>query len=269
MGSEIRYYPCFQQQYHEEDWDFPASHLGSLKDKLTRLRMHERYSDAIFSVPDQMGLALRPYHHLQVPVRHEAIEFNVPNRDKPLVLHAPTNETLKGSEVIERALYQLKEEGYEFDYLPLKNLPHDCMLKALSAADVLVDELLLHGPGWLAFEAMAAGCAVATRYLSESPPAFRPPVLSIDRRNVVEQLRLLFSDRGLRKKLAEEGRQYVEQNNSVSDIAASIISRTVYGDPKEDYEPEFFREFESLGDRDRCAIELTNEIVKDESWYRN
>ena len=146
LGSDVRHYPCFQQQYGEEDWPFPKEHLTGILPKLKRLRMHERYADAIFSVPDQMGLAVRPYHHLTVPIDCGSIEFNLPDRARPLVLHAPTNEAIKGSRVIEGALAQLKCEGFRFDYLPLKGVPHETVLKALSVADVLIDELLLHGP---------------------------------------------------------------------------------------------------------------------------
>lgn len=226
MGSEVRYYPLFQKQYAEEDWVFPTQYYASYDEKLLRLRMHEKYADAIFSVPDQMGLATRPYHHVHVPIDVADIDFNIPGRDRPLVVHAPTNRGVKGSAVIESALKQLRAEGVPFDYLPIDRIPHTSLQKILSIADVLVDQVILHGPGWLGFEAMAAGCAVATRFLEESPACFRPPVFAIDRRNIVARLRELLRDQPKRYQLAVEGRRYVEVNNTVSKVVENILHRT-------------------------------------------
>ena len=239
MGSEVRYYPLFKKQYGEEDWVFPQQYGASRDEKLRRLQMHEKYADAIFSVPDQMGLATRPYHHIQVPINADDIDFNVPGRDRPLVVHAPTNRGVKGSEVIESALEQLRAEGVPFDYLPIDRIPHESLQNILSVADVLVDQVILHGPGWLGFEAMAAGCAGATRFLDSSPACFRPPVHSIDRRNIVGRLRELLTDQPRRCKLAVDGRRYVEANNSVSKVVENIIQCTLHSSASvKDYVPE-------------------------------
>lgn len=266
MGSDVRHYPCFAQQYGEEDWDFPGSYLSGIEEKLLRLRMHERYSTAICSVPDQMGLALRPYFHLQVPVRVDEIRFNVPGRRRPLVVHAPTNTAIKGSDVIEAAVSKLADSGLEFDYLPLRGVAHDVLLDVLSVADVLVDQVLLHGPGWLGFEAMASGCAVATRYLESSPPVFRPPVLPIDRGNVEAALGRLLRDAELRSDLAHRGRKYVEEHNRVEDISRYLL-RLAEGDYEgPDYVPGFLHDYRPKDESERRSIEKTLQIVQNQEW---
>ncbi|MFN6401099.1 MAG: glycosyltransferase [Planctomycetota bacterium] len=252
MGSDVRHYPCFKQEFMPDDWDVPAKYDEPIDKKIYKLRRHERYSDAIFSVPDQMGLAVRPYFHLQIPLDYSKIRMNATCRERPLVIHAPTNRSIKGSDLIESALDSLKSDGVSFDYLPLADVPHDSLLRVLEVADVLVDELFLHGPGWLGFEAMAAGTVVATRFYEHSPESFRPPIFSINQENIKERLKVLFESVDLRRKLAIEGRAYVEKNNSISMIVQEIVD-TVFNGRQPEYYPTF--KYNPLSDKEKNTID--------------
>jgi hypothetical protein len=223
MGSDVRDYLKFQKDFQEEDWVFPTQYLSDPKEKIQRLRFHEEIADAIFSLPDQMGHASRSYYHLLVPIDASNITFHVPRRKRPLVVHAPTNRAIKGSDIIENSLGILQNEGIEFDYLPVTGIPHNSLLDILRVSDVLVDELILHGPGWLGFEAMASGCAVATRFFEKSPPTFRPPVCNINRQSITDRLRELLSNPQHIADLANMGREYVIQNNHVSKIVSNLV----------------------------------------------
>ena len=101
MGSDVRDYQVFAQQYSGAPMKLPPEYESlSLAQKLGALRTHERYANAIFSVPDQMGLALRPYHHLQVPLKLSEFQFNVPAREVPKVVHAPCAPLVKVTDKI-------------------------------------------------------------------------------------------------------------------------------------------------------------------------
>ncbi|MFN2601751.1 MAG: glycosyltransferase [Gemmatimonadaceae bacterium] len=272
MGSDVRDYQVFAQQYGVTSMELPPQHESqSLAQKLDALRTHERYADAIFSVPDQMGLALRPYHHLQVPLKLSEFQFKVPGREVPKVVHAPSAPLVKGTDRIEAALNRLREEGSEFEFVSLRNSTHSDVLSALSDADLLVDELITHGPGWLSFEAMASGCAVATRYLRESPAIFRPPVVAIDENNLVEELRRLLNDRALRVRLANEGRRYVEENNSVDHVVTTLLDKVELGNAGPvDYVPTFLRDQYIPTNEDEVrTLNEANAFVSEEAWYRS
>jgi glycosyltransferase involved in cell wall biosynthesis len=270
MGSDVRDHSVFAQQYSVSEWEFPDEYqTPPLASKLKTLRVHERFADAIFSVPDQMGLALRPYHHLQVPLRLEQFEYRVPGREIPRVVHAPSAPHVKGTDLIERALGRLKEEGVQFEFVSIREMTHEGVLRTLTDADVLVDELILHGPGWLSFEAMASGCAVATKHLVDSPACFRPPIWAIDQDNLVERLRELLTNVDLRNRLATEGRKYVEQNNIISRVMDSILKKTQQGsEATTDYEPGFLlNSFEPRNFDEVQLINSANALVSSESWY--
>jgi len=270
MGSDVRDYDVFRRQFGITRWEFPLEyHAVQLDRKLRVLRTHERYADAVFSVPDQMGLALRPYHHLQVPLRLDKFTFRIPGRDVPIVVHAPSVPHVKGTDRILESLTSLRNEGIQFELLSIRDVPHAELLKVLAEADVLVDELVVHGPGWASFEAMASGCAVATRYLEESPPCFRPPVWSIDEDNIVDRLRVLLTDRDLRIRLAEQGRQYVEANNRIDHVVDELLRKSAGVDEADfDYMPDYLSTLYVPEDEEEAkVINSESRLVADQPWY--
>jgi len=272
MGSDVRDYDVFRTQYRLERWKFPPEyHTPPFEAKIRALRLHERHADVIFSVPDQMGLALRPYHHLQVPLQFHELGLNVPGRAVPRVVHAPSAPAVKGTDVIEQALAALKKEGIPFEYVSLRQIRRRDLLNILTDADVLVDELIGHGPGWLSFEAMASGCAVATRYLENSPSCFRPPVWSIDEHNIVRRLRTLLIDRDLRVRLANQGRQYVEANNRIEHVVDQMLQKVEAGrNATPDYVPTFLTtKYLPRTDAEIASINAANALVVAEEWYRD
>ena len=172
-----------------------------------------------------MGLATKPYYHLQVPLVLSRFDPVVHERDRPKVLHAPSNASIKGTAKIEAALDQLADEGIDFEYTRIEGLKHDKLCELLSEADVVVDELILHGPGWLSMEAMASGCVAATRYLEDSPECFRPAVVPIDHHTLYPQLKKILTDKELRTQLANAGVAYTREHNSIGRVVDLILER--------------------------------------------
>tara|TARA_B110001450_G_scaffold115401_1_gene109102 strand:+ start:192 stop:1289 length:1098 start_codon:yes stop_codon:yes gene_type:complete len=226
LGSEIRDYEEFSRKYNITRWKFPLKYFKtSALDKINKLRLHEKYSTQIYSVPDQSLHALRSYRHLQLPFQVDKFHFNIPKRDKPIVIHCPSEPHIKGTDVIKDTLNKLKLEGVRFEFEYLSNIPHNELLFKLANADVLVDEIILHGPGLLGFEGMFSGCAVATKFLYDSPPSFRPPILAIDEENIYEKLKLLLTNKKLRIELAIKGRDYALKNNDIKKIVKDFLTQ--------------------------------------------
>jgi glycosyltransferase involved in cell wall biosynthesis len=268
VGSDARYFPAFQQEFDVSHWCFPSEFVElNLDYLLTNIRKAERHADLIYSVPDQSSLQLKPYYHLQVPIALEKIRFQHNDTHVPLILHAPSIPYKKGSDIIERTLDELMQEGLSFNIKSVRNLANEKLMNLLSEADIVVDELVFHGPGALSFEAMASGCAVATRYLENSPNCFRPPILPIDANTIKEQLRRLITDKQLRDKLITDGRRYVEQHNTAEKITSQIIEDLhTYREP--DYHPTFLRNhYNPLNGDEVKEINNWTRTVKDCDWY--
>ncbi|TDC54393.1 hypothetical protein E1212_02845 [Jiangella ureilytica] len=84
-----------------------------------------------------------------------------PGRSRPVVVHAPSNSRLKGTEIVEAAMAELSAKGV-LEYRRLDGVPHDRMPAALAAADIVVDQLTIGLYGVGACEAMAAGRTVVS-----------------------------------------------------------------------------------------------------------
>lgn len=226
LGSEIRVYKTFCKQFDVDPEALGPVYLDeSVQQKVEKLRAFEKYAHCIFSVPDQMSYAQRPYFHLQLPFDVNKFVFNPVQNQEPLIIHCPSSTDFKGTKRILEVIEQLKAEGLVFHFTYLRHLPHHELLKKLSEADILVDELYGHGPGLLSFEAMASGCVVLTRYYGASPETFRPPVVSVDQYTLKEKLREVIMNLKLRQELTQKGRTYLLENNSLSHVIDDMLKR--------------------------------------------
>ena len=264
VGSDIRYAQAHEQEFNVNIKLWDNAYQGNLNKKMKMLRMGEYYSDLILSVPDQSGLALRPYNHLYLPFSPKEITHSIPDNQVLKVLHIPSNNSIKGSKVIIETIQELKNEGIPLELTTLSGVSNKTVLEQLTKADVLVDELYLHGPGALGLEAMSAGCAVATRYLEKYKEVFSPPVCHIDETSIYTNLKKLFTNREYRLKLSEKGRQFVEQNNDPGVIATNMINMVDSDQTNFDYYPDFYlREF-SLPEAEVISsenLELSKNVI--------
>ena len=264
VGSDIRYAPAYEQEFNVdvEHWD--DAYQGNLNKKMKMLRMGEYYSDLILSVPDQSGLALRPYNHMYLPFSPKEITHNIPDNQVLKVLHIPSNNSIKGSKVIIETIQKLKNEGIPLELITLSGISNKTVLEQLTKADILVDELYLHGPGVLSLEAMSSGCAVATRYLEKYKEVFSPPVCHIDETSIYKSLKRLFTNREYRLTLAKKGRQFVEQNNDPGVIATNMINMVDSNQTNFDYYPDFYLSEFSLSEVEYISsenLELSKNVI--------
>jgi glycosyl transferase family 1 len=241
LGSEARHVSAFSQEYGVDTsaWrrEFQVDPLDA---KIRWLRHIELNSDIVYSVPDQAGLQVRPYYHAHIPldVVHE-LPSHVPDRRVPRVLHAPSRDDVKGTSIVMSTAERLKQAGVEFELKILSGVPRHDVLAALADADILVDELLLHGPGTLAAEAMASGVAVATRTLETSKDVFDPPVCSVRPENLFDRWRRLVEDVAYRKEVARRGREWALRQYDPEVVAARVESHFT-SPPAPDYVPDFY-----------------------------
>ncbi|MFO0604902.1 MAG: glycosyltransferase [Polyangiales bacterium] len=214
-----------------------------LAPSLRNLRMTERHATAIFSQPNQSGLAVRPYHHLFAPVALDRYDARVPDREVPVVVHAPTDRGVKGTGPILDALERLRARGVRFELRLLEHASHPELRAALADADVLVDQIHLPLHGKLAVEGMASGCAVAgcDRADLEPFPA-RRPIFHLEPDGLDARLAHLLTDRALRRELAHAGRAYVERHHGHVRVAARLLAAADGTLGPCEHRPRFFAE---------------------------
>lgn len=145
---------------------------------------------------------------------------------RPLVVHAPSNPELKGTDVIVRAVQRLQRRGVQFDFKLIQGLDHEAALEWYRRADVVVDQLLIGWYGVLAVEGMALGKPVVAHIrpgledsLEPSPPVVRATVETLE-----DTLDALLADRERREELGRLGRGFVEAVHDIHVVAGRCAS---------------------------------------------
>lgn len=254
-GSDVRYWYAFQEEARQLgilDQIAPFVEYartrsgGSYFDKQRMIQTAERYSNLILSQPDCAQLQTRPYMRTHVPLDLGLFRCEIPDREIPLVLHAPSVPSAKGSEHVLAAVEQLKAEGVRLEFQRIENMPNPQLRELLTRADILVDELYALTVGSLSAEAMASGCAVLTRYDAEfSKVPQNCPVVNTNKFTLIENLRELILNRELRRHLAEQGRPFVQAHNDHYKVTREMLEWLNAGDALSyDFTPTFYKTFQ-------------------------
>jgi glycosyltransferase involved in cell wall biosynthesis len=204
-------------------------------DKRRRIARLDRHADGIYALnPDLLRVLptrARFVPYANVDVRQWEPDPVAGTRERPLVLHAPTNREIKGTRFLLEAVSRLRAEGVDFDFRLVEGLPHAEAKALYRSADVVVDQLLVGWYGGLAVEAMALGRPVVA-YLREEDLAFLPaemsadlPVIPARPATIHEVLKdLLTTRRAELPELGRRAREYVLRWHDPLRIARQVAS---------------------------------------------
>ncbi len=195
------------------EWDERWHRLQRTVER-TRAVLQDSELPVFVTTPDMLdhapGATLLP---VVVDVERFSTTAAVLQRDRPIVLHAPSNPRLKGTAVIERVLDELHTAGV-VDYRRVEGVPNAQMPAILAGADVVIDQVVLGNPGVLAAEAMAAGrlvvAHVAPRVRDRIPGL---PVLEADPDTLNEVIRGIAGDRTAYQELAGRGPAWARKHH--------------------------------------------------------
>lgn len=170
------------------------------------------------------------YFKRTVLIRH-AIEpsifkpsFPSIRKKKLVIIHAPTNDWVKGTDVILDAIAKLKSK-YDFEVKLVNNMQHKDAITIYKTADIVIDQILIGAHGVFALEAMALGKPVVC-YIREDLRSSHPeelPIVSANPDDIYEQLKVLVENPELRRELGLRGREYVVKHHDSIKIAQQLI----------------------------------------------
>lgn len=144
-------------------------------------------------------------------------------RERPVVLHAPSNPLLKGTDAVEEVLSGMERAGL-VEYRRLTGVPHARMAAFVADADVVVDQVVLGNPGVLVAEALAAGRLVVAHLSEEVRGRFEGalPVLEADPVTLREVLEQVLGDRPTHQELAARGPGWAREHHDGRRAAAVL-----------------------------------------------
>lgn len=279
MGSEQRW--CYAYGQEMAKYGIPSYYDGlsskdiqfslkGLKRKVRYLRTVERYADVIFSLPNQSQLALRPYLHFYIPADTNLIQEKAHQRQIPIVAHAPSKRSVKGTSHVMEVFQRLQAEGVPFEPLLIENVPYHEALRKYSEVDVVIGQLFIPSGGKLERECMAAGKVVLSSVWRKYPDDLPAdcPMIDVNPSNLYQELKAIIVDHSRRQQLANEGRKYVQKYHALRPVCQQILSALQQPD-KYDLAPRFFRdEYEPQSQAEIAVLNQGTRLVRDTAWYR-
>lgn len=206
--------------------------------KRERIARFDRLAEGIFALNPDLLRVLPARAEFMPYASVDPASIDVPCRDslpeEPLVVHAPSARTVKGTQHLLAAAERLRAEGVRFRLLLVEGMPNAEALRAYAAADLAVDQLLAGWYGGFAVECMALGVPVVA-YLRREDFAPLPagmveelPVIDAHPGTILDVLRALLGPRRHElRELGQRGRRYVERWHNPRRIASAMAARYV------------------------------------------
>ena len=177
------------------------------------------------------GATFLPYASVDV----EGIAPVWPKTDGPaVVLHAPSDEGIKGSRIIMAAVERLQQR-LPIEFVLVKGLPHAEAMRLYQKADLVIDQVLAGWYGGFAVEAMAMGkpvaCYIREADLQHIPEAMRAelPLIRLTPETIEADLAAALTRRAEWPRWGEQARAFVCRWHHPRRIAAAMLR--AYQDP--------------------------------------
>ncbi|WOX24394.1 glycosyltransferase [Streptomyces solicathayae] len=211
-GSDIRH-PGDHMRRHT--WSLFHDAPEGIAEKLqAKAELNKKIADEaglplFVTTPDLLDdLPTAKWAPLVVDVKSWASEHPVMERERPVVLHAPSKRWTKGTDRIMPLLTELHDAGV-IEFKLAEGIPWAEMRELVQSSDLVLDQFTTGSYGTFAVEAMAAGRPVVG-YISDEVKAVTEgalPIVSATPENLREVLQSLLDDR---EGTARIGRDSVE-----------------------------------------------------------
>lgn len=224
-GSDVR-----QKSIAERNNKFVKVKVENEEQIISNIKGIAKYIDTAIVEDYELHEYVRDYFKKVVVIRQAvALSEYTPvipsvHTKKPVIVHAPSDKRIKGTEYVLEAISRLEKE-HDLKFVLVHGMPHRRAKEIYQRADIIVDQLLGGTYGIFAVEAMALGKPVLC-YIREDLRGTYPeelPIVSANPENIYDQLKVLVENGGLRRDLGLRGRDYVERYHDSLKIAKQLI----------------------------------------------
>ena len=189
---------------------------------------------------------------------------------KVRILHAPSREDTKGTEVITRMIDRLRAKGHALEFIKISGQPNDIVLSEISKCDFVIDQLYADTPmACFATEAAFFGKpAIVAGYAKEEfskifPGGMLPPSHYCLPEEMESGIERLVVDENYRRELGRQVRAYVEKNRRCEVVAERFLKMIRGGFPKEwTYDPKNIRYLYGCGLRRDQVEAMVHAVIQ-------
>lgn len=152
-------------------------------------------------------------------------------REVPIVIHAPSRASVKGTHLIEPIVRKLDDEGL-ISYRRIEGVAPEALPNILRSADVVLDQFALGSYGVAACEAMAAGRVVVgsstaqVRGVVRESAGMELPIVQAEANELERSLRRIVAHRDEYVAIAQRGVEFVAQAHS-GRLSAKVMARSL------------------------------------------
>jgi len=199
-----------------------------------KIEIFDKYADLIYTTnPDLKNVLpfrtkFRPYTKIDItsikPFYSDYLSL------EPLrILHAPSRQHIKGTQIIVNAVNKLKINGYKFIFELIENLDNLTAIEAYQKADLVIDQLLVGWYGGFSVEVMALGkpvmCYIREEDMKHIPNKMNQemPIIKTNPDSFYDDLKKILDEKKQLIKVAEKSRMFVEEWHNIESIAEEII----------------------------------------------
>jgi glycosyltransferase involved in cell wall biosynthesis len=151
--------------------------------------------------------------------------YPAPDRTRPVILHAPSSRSRKGTEHVLAAC-----EGLDADLVLVEGLDHREAFERYREADIVVDQLNAGWYGLFAIECMALGKPVVTFLQDEAlrrterELGTQVPIVNATKDDLRARLEPLVASASERRRIGEASRAYVERVHDLEHVADRLLA---------------------------------------------
>jgi hypothetical protein len=195
---------------------FESLEFDELKRRIATLS--SRYATAMFSnTIDQLSyltMGTEPFLYFLPDEPVPSFERYEDLR-KLVVVHATTAPSIKGTPLVRAAVAQLREEGYDFEYVELIGVPNAEIKRQLARAHIVLNQFYGFSPAVFGAEGLAAGSVVmmsCDEFVETDLPAGSNEGWVVTKHHEVHSnLKALLDDPSRLQPIARRGRSWAEQ----------------------------------------------------------
>ncbi|WP_027408541.1 glycosyltransferase family 4 protein [Anoxybacteroides tepidamans] len=192
-------------------------------------RLSQYVDDAIIPYFELLPYIEKYYKNIHyipngVDVRSMKAVYPETTCSSPLLIHAPSNRMLKGTEYVTNAVERLRQKGLNFRFALIEKLPHAEAQRLYREADIVIDQLRIGDYGLFSIEAMALGkpvvCFIRDDLRNKYPDL---PIVNATPDTVAHVLEDLIKDPEKRRQLGIQSRNYAQKFHDADNAADKLI----------------------------------------------
>ncbi len=199
------------------------------------VKVVNKYATNIIDIPPQGYFHSRKYINWMIVGLpngwDENYETKIKINERIKILHCPSRLLTKGSELINRIIIELKEDGYLFDFIQITGKPNSVVHKELEKCDFVIDQAYAdYGmPGfaceaaWKGKPVIIAGNSVKL-WDSILTDELKLPAIYCSIDNLKYEIEKLLSNPVILKRHAQNHLRFVKENWHPTQIANKYIS---------------------------------------------